>query len=690
MTSAPSHPEAGLLRERYEALSAEALAADGAELAAGVTTWRWSEPGAGAHRPEPWWRVREFVGEPGGGWLERCDGGADVDRVGFDAEGRALVVEAHRGGEVTVVETWSHGPDGSWMRRIEGAEDRVAAWVDRWIEPRSVASFGLSSFWIQDAGMVEVQQTAQTVEAWRWELGEAVEGTVTEDVAGLGVSSAEYVLVRDEIQARLVVDGSTAAWSSQPVIREERVLIDVLAAGLQRAIVAGVVASGVERPFAVEHRTGDPKLPGFVRVGGEAFRDEIRRRSPKDGAALERLRLADGDHEDRGCAMFDLADIVDDDTTRACREVEAAARMLGTGVDGDATWAIAYRTLAAVAQRLTERLNEPATFGEAAVPFLALVFVETSEPTEAGVEEHARQVLGDERIDAFFASLTSTRAKPRGRRVSVKAARTDRAKLATWLEHQGIDEGAAVAAAAEPAFRLVRPAPGASRPGTRFHGAGLLPPGTPWPKTDAGRELAFLAAIDLGELPEPLPGGPTLPNAGWLLFFADIDSNDPMVDVSPSAVEDPGDLDGEATFLGEETANVEGASARVLFVPPGVEPVDAVPPPARSGERGWPEDRRVARAELTLPTHHEANARLGIDEAIDLWDVLEPLGGSDADWILGAATGVQGHPVEDGSVLLLHLASVEFQDDGAIQFRIPPDALVVGDWSRAYAVADSG
>lgn len=45
---------------------------------------------------------------------------------------------------------------------------------------------------------------------------------------------------------------------------------------------------------------------------------------------------------------------------------------------------------------------------------------------------------------------------------------------------------------------------------------------------------------------------------------------------------------------------------------------------------------------------------------------------------------------EHDDPLLVHLGSAGFQDGGAIQFRIPPDALDARDWSQAYAVADSG
>jgi len=64
-------------------------------------------------------------------------------------------------------------------------------------------------------------------------------------------------------------------------------------------------------------------------------------------------------------------------------------------------------------------------------------------------------------------------------------------------------------------------------------------------------------------------------------------------------------------------------------------------------------------------------------------------------WVGGLVTGVQGHPPEEGTVLLLHLGfdddlGFEFLDNGAIQFRIPAAALAAHDWSQVTAEADSG
>ncbi len=207
----------------------------------------------------------------------------------------------------------------------------------------------------------------------------------------------------------------------------------------------------------------------------------------------------------------------------------------------------------------------------------------------------------------------------------------------------------------------------------------LLPPGEPWPHARGQRPLTFLAGISLAELPIHGP----LPEAGWLLFFADIENSD-------------------ALGLIDEASNAADSSARALYVPPGAEPVRADPPA---------ELRDILRArpvravpELTLPDDDEAPERLGLDQAEteayeDLMYELRTASGDQVSppadhWVLGAWTGVQGSPSEPGTLLLLHVSNDEsltfaFLDGGAIQFRIPREALVARDWSAVIAQADS-
>ena len=56
----------------------------------------------------------------------------------------------------------------------------------------------------------------------------------------------------------------------------------------------------------------------------------------------------------------------------------------------------------------------------------------------------------------------------------------------------------------------------------RLGGQALLPPGEPWPRDRDGRQLGFIAAIDLGELPGLAP----LPDSGLLLVYWDFEFHD--------------------------------------------------------------------------------------------------------------------------------------------------------------------
>ena len=139
-------------------------------------------------------------------------------------------------------------------------------------------------------------------------------------------------------------------------------------------------------------------------------------------------------------------------------------------------------------------------------------------------------------------------------------------------------------------------------------------------------------------------------------------------------------------------------------MPPGDKPVAAIGPGLR-GEYPTREQLRVAVPQATLPDWHGAGRAIGLstNHAEIYADVARELRYGFAgeqlpddhvrvpdDWVLGAVSGAQGAQPDDDSLLLLHLASVEFQDGGAIQVRISADALAAQDWARAYMVADSG
>jgi Domain of unknown function (DUF1963) len=244
---------------------------------------------------------------------------------------------------------------------------------------------------------------------------------------------------------------------------------------------------------------------------------------------------------------------------------------------------------------------------------------------DADAFELALPAVGRERIDAFEASIRS-RAE---RRDLPAEARTDAGALQAELAARGLVEDAArIAAEAKLSLRL-RPAEGDVA--TRIGGRGLLPPGESWPHAAGDRPLTFLAGVDLAELPQPTP----LPGAGWLLFYADIDNDEALGLIEPVDYE-----------LGERLG-LDPAAASVV---------------------------------------EEIAARLRYDDDADIR--------YGEHRILGALSGVQGHPTDPGTVLLLHLAydeslGFEFLDGGAIQFRIPEDALARGDWSAVAIEPDS-
>ncbi|MDQ8043570.1 MAG: DUF1963 domain-containing protein [Patulibacter sp.] len=460
--------------------------------------------------------------------------------------------------------------------------------------------------------------------------------------------------------------------------------VSALAQGLTVAILRGVAASGIDDPFVVDHRAAggdDPHQPGFVRVGSASFRDAMRASVAADGAALE--RLFEGSPE-TGVVTFRVAEFCDPRTLAELRRLDDDQRLGGDRRDDAAA------LTEAVADGVLRRLNAPGAIPGAVENFLMLGGAGKTYGWEEG-EARARRVLGPAPVETFRASLTS--------RVDADAAaptvdaRRDRAALARTLAARGLpDADALVRDHAEPALRLVEARAG-EPPAAIVHGRGVLPPGEVWPHTTAGRALAFLAALDLTRLQPTIDGAPPLPRAGWMLFFADID--DPT-GYDPARWNEPQPTPEEwaqGEFDGSPARNVPGSEVRMFWVPPGTEPVAADPPGLR-GRLPVPELRFVAVEQLTLDDAYGAGEMFDLAPAhATAYD--EIAGGLRArqegdDWVLGAVTGVQGHPTDPGTVLLLHLASVEFQDGGAIQFRIPADALAAQDWTQVYGEASSG
>lgn len=257
---------------------------------------------------------------------------------------------------------------------------------------------------------------------------------------------------------------------------------------------------------------------------------------------------------------------------------------------------------------------------------------------------------------------------------------TDRAALTALLTAEGVtDAEVIVGDFAAVALRLEDRdgSDGEPLPRTRLYGRkGLLPPGEPWPHS-RGRALGFLAAIDLSELPRDLLDTRNpLPAAGWLLFYADLDTAD----------EDGG------TFLGEGYPNAESEPSRVFWVEPGQEPVETDPPPLRAKSAVFPERRCAVVPQLQLPAFWDVREALGIPQDQDdaYSEVAHGLPPWGSDFVLGTPTDTQGNGPEAGEAVLLHLGSVEFQDGGDVQFRMPASALLAGDWSQIGGYGASG
>jgi hypothetical protein len=362
----------------------------------------------------------------------------------------------------------------------------------------------------------------------------------------------------------------------------------------------------------------------------------MRRYSRTPDAAVDQLYRA----VERGqAAHLEFVDHLDADALRACRALSHALRRFDPDVTTIAT---------AVGDRLAELLNATPLDG-AADPFLALV--------HGGADEvpwrRARASAGDAYVERFLRSLSS---KAPETKADVRRAVTDRSELERLFREAGLvehahrlaHEVAADAIVVEPLDR-----PGAR---SRFGGPPLLPAGTPWPEP-----LAFLAAIDLSELPAS-----RLPRTGWLLFFA-------------------GDEDG---IWDDSPMQVFATDA----------PVEVERRPSGLRECGL-----AFHAVLSLPGGFDAPAELGLDaaEGQAYEELRERLAaalpaGSDLarHWIGGHATGVQGFTPEPDTTLLLHLEDddelgLSIADAGTLQFRIPDAALAAGDWSRITTVIDS-
>lgn len=164
---------------------------------------------------------------------------------------------------------------------------------------------------------------------------------------------------------------------------------------------------------------------------------------------------------------------------------------------------------------------------------------------------------------------------------------------------------------------------------SRIAGVPFAPPDFEWPRRRSGRPLAYLAQIDLAELPPS-----DLPRDGVLAFFYD-------VELMPAEEDDT----WHVTYW------------------PATEPLSVTQPPSDLD----PPELAPQRGLVPLPDDDERMRMLGEPDAIR-WDPRE----------------------EDGSVLVMQFDSgpsldVDFVDAGRLYFLIAPDDLAAHRFDRVRA-----
>lgn len=611
-----------LVRARTRAVhdkEADAFTVMLAESRAAVTEWRYTTRHGVPHRLEPLWAERRRDHD---GWIDPSKVDADdLVRVGFDVDGAAALVEAaHWRGGWSVKEVWSRDDTGTWI--IDTHPRRVTLLLG---PPGRINTIVWGERDGHDLG----------VERWTWEGAHPVRGAVATAGDDRWASAHAFVADLDEggnllrlrdgwrtssageddrLAPEAVTDALLEAlvdaqrlpcdriiWRADLHVPEPHLsatddLVRTLSDGLVSAVRAAVTTADVDRPFVVslgrdgsEFRT---PLPGLLRIGSERFRDEMRRFSSSDGEALRCLWAGT---RDGTCVEVALADYCDAATLRACRELNTATERSRKFDDPDRMRAEDVIDLAST--HVSNALNASEPIPGTTESFLVLVEIADRYGDDDGIAR-ARHAVGDEAVDRFLASVAS--------RVDVSSAallpeaRVDRTVLARWLSERGLGAYAERLAqeVAIDGFRL-RSAGSTCATRSRIGGDGLVPSGSGWIRTREGRPLSFVAGIDLSEVPLDDRHG-VGPRAGWLLFWVDLN--------------DEGQAEG---FIGEPTPNEEGAAARVLWVPPGSEPVSIAPPADLPDEEHvrLPLKHVSAVPQLTLPDWWEAGEALGLGVA---------------------------------------------------------------------------
>jgi hypothetical protein len=647
---------------------------------------RWTTPGATFFEPVP--RVaRRF--DRGGRWV---DAARAAQRVDLDEHGRPVVVwmdsynaapakkpravwsyaedrweRLGRRGDIAVFlldggrPAWVVGvDDGDWfVERWTWADDRVAR-----VEHAEAPPTG----WPSASATVAIHDA-------RGELSEIRRGSVPGDYrddnrlardalidALRGALADASALVADRVNWDRRLDGA------EPMPADPLTLAPAAAAAFEQAVVAAVERSSVRRPFCVlvqeDHESDYRVYPPRLLIVADSWRAGMLAAGRYGVAVLDNLweASAEGHAERAG-----LAEHLTADGLRACRVLRQAFEPYAPDAEREA----GVLAASALGRELARRLNARAWTGTAD-PFLALVDL------GAGLRRnplpHALRLadsVAADRASAFRACLKrgAVRPPPDG-----KDALLSREALAALLRAHRLDADADRLAydVAEHGLRLL-PARAGAR--SRLGGPALLPAGAPWPVTDTGRPLVFLAGIDLAELPA-FDERDRWPAAGWLLFFADLE------------------LDEVDCLYLEEAGNGDGERARVLYVPPA-----AVVTPAAAPGRELA--RRAVRFAplLTLP---ERTPELGLDTFAGRGydDVRAALYHADEHHVWNGRQWSSSHwlaghrgDYEPGSTLLLHLGydsdlDFEFLDGGAIRFRVPTGDLARADLSGAVATGE--
>jgi hypothetical protein len=147
-----------------------------------------------------------------------------------------------------------------------------------------------------------------------------------------------------------------------------------------------------------------------------------------------------------------------------------------------------------------------------------------------------------------------------------------------------------------PAVRLRRAEAGEHVVG-QLGGSPTLPDGLPWPQSEAGRPLGFVAGIDLGRVPVASLDVP-LPAAGTLLFFYRDPSEDPY---------------GEPFWISDPVPEMLPPAAAVVFVPAGTVTTARTEP----GSAVYPEVRLAAELITTGPDWDHPALRSAVAELPD-------------------------------------------------------------------------